>query len=117
MLLLLGMAMAFTFAWLLSAGVTNSLAHPTGDTPEGTESSQSWQPSPTTTPSSPEQSSSKTGSGEQPPAVRYADAAVFEQAPRYQGGGFAGSGLLPDEVPIIARRGELVVPPERFVRE
>jgi hypothetical protein len=27
------------------------------------------------------------------------------------------SGLLPDEVPIIARRGELVVPPERVVRE
>ena len=38
-------------------------------------------------------------------------------APRYHGGGFAGSGLLPDEVPIIARRGELVVPPERVVRE
>jgi lambda family phage tail tape measure protein len=55
--------------------------------------------------------------GEQPPAVRYADAAVFEHAPRYHGGGFAGSGLLPDEVPIIARRGELVVPPERVVRE
>ena len=33
------------------------------------------------------------------------------------GGGFAGSGLLPDEVPIIARRGELVVPAERVVRE
>jgi lambda family phage tail tape measure protein len=31
--------------------------------------------------------------GEQPPAVRYADAAVFEHAPRYLGGGFAGSGL------------------------
>ena len=42
---------------------------------------------------------------------------VFEHAPRYHGGGFAGSGLLPDEVPIIARRGELVVPPERVVRE
>jgi phage-related minor tail protein len=55
--------------------------------------------------------------GERPPAVRYADAAVFEQAPRYHGGGFAGSGLLPDEVPIIARRGELVVPPKRVVRE
>jgi lambda family phage tail tape measure protein len=55
--------------------------------------------------------------GERPPAVRYADAAVFEHAPRYHGGGFAGSGLLPDEVPIIARRGELVVPPERVVRE
>jgi lambda family phage tail tape measure protein len=54
---------------------------------------------------------------ERPPAVRYADAAVFEHAPRYHGGGFAGSGLLPDEVPIIARRGELVVPPERVVRE
>ncbi len=26
-------------------------------------------------------------------------------------------GLLPDEVPIIARNGELVVPPERIVRE
>jgi lambda family phage tail tape measure protein len=55
--------------------------------------------------------------GERVPAVRYADAAVFERAPRYHGGGFAGSGLLPDEVPIIARRGELVVPPERVVRE
>jgi lambda family phage tail tape measure protein len=54
--------------------------------------------------------------GERPPAVRYADAALFEHAPRYHGGGFAGSGLLPDEVPIIARRGELVVPPERVVR-
>ena len=39
--------------------------------------------------------------GERPPAVRYADAAVFEHAPRYHGGGFAGAGLLPDEVPII----------------
>jgi lambda family phage tail tape measure protein len=55
--------------------------------------------------------------GERPPATRYADAAAFEHAPRYHGGGFAGSGLLPDEVPIIARRGELVVPPERVVRE
>ena len=55
--------------------------------------------------------------GERPPAVRYVDAAVFEHAPRYHGGGFAGSGLLPDEVPIIARHGELVVPPERVVRE
>src|SRR5919106_455892 len=54
---------------------------------------------------------------ERAPAVRYADAAVFEHAPRYHGGGFAGSGLLPDEVPIIARRGELVVPAERVVRE
>ena len=53
----------------------------------------------------------------QPSASRYADAAVFEHAARYHGGGFAGSGLLPDEVPIIARRGELVVPPERIVRE
>jgi lambda family phage tail tape measure protein len=43
--------------------------------------------------------------GDQPPAVRYADAAVFEHAPRNHGGGFAGSGLLPDEVPIIARAG------------
>jgi lambda family phage tail tape measure protein len=55
--------------------------------------------------------------GARPPATRYADAAVFEHAPRYHGGGFAGAGLLPDEVPIIARRGELVVPPERVVRE
>jgi lambda family phage tail tape measure protein len=37
--------------------------------------------------------------GERPPATRYADAAVFEHAQRYHGGGFAGSGLLPDEVP------------------
>jgi hypothetical protein len=49
--------------------------------------------------------------------VRYADPGIFAHAPRYHGGGFAGSGLLPDEVPIIARRGELVVPPERVVRE
>jgi hypothetical protein len=55
--------------------------------------------------------------GDRPPAVRYADAEVFEQAPRYHSGGFAGSGLLPDEVPIIARRGELVVPREPVVRE
>jgi Lambda phage tail tape-measure protein (Tape_meas_lam_C) len=55
--------------------------------------------------------------GERPPAMRYADANLFEHAPRYHGGGFAGSSLLPDEVPIIARRGELVVPPERVVRE
>jgi lambda family phage tail tape measure protein len=55
--------------------------------------------------------------GDRPPAARYADSALFEHAPRYHGGGFAGSGLLPDEVPIIARRGELVVPPERVVRE
>jgi lambda family phage tail tape measure protein len=55
--------------------------------------------------------------GERPPGVRYADPGIFEHAPRYHGGGFAGSGLLPDEVPIIARRGELVVPPERVVRE
>jgi lambda family phage tail tape measure protein len=55
--------------------------------------------------------------GEQPPSIRYADPGIFEQAPRYHAGGFAGSGLLPDEVPIIARRGELVVPPERVVRE
>lgn len=26
-------------------------------------------------------------------------------------------GLLPDEVPVIARRGELVVPPEKVKRE
>jgi lambda family phage tail tape measure protein len=55
--------------------------------------------------------------GYRPPAVRYADPGLFEHAPRYHGGGFAGSGLLPDEVPIIARRGELVVPPERVVRD
>jgi hypothetical protein len=55
--------------------------------------------------------------GERPAAMRYADAAVFEHAPRYHSGGFSGSDLLPDEVPIIARRGELVVPPERVVRE
>jgi lambda family phage tail tape measure protein len=54
--------------------------------------------------------------GNRPPAMRYADTGIFEQASRYHGGGFAGSGLLPDEVPIIARRGELVVPPERLVR-
>jgi hypothetical protein len=39
-----------------------------------------------------------------------ADPSIFEHALRYHGGGFAGSGLLPDEVPITARRGELVVP-------
>jgi hypothetical protein len=55
--------------------------------------------------------------GEHPPGTRYADPGIFDQAPRYHGGGFTGSGLLPDEVPIIARRGELVVPPERIVRE
>ena len=55
--------------------------------------------------------------GERPQGVRYADAGVFEHAPRYHGGGFAGSGLLPDEVLIIARRGELVVPPERVSRD
>jgi hypothetical protein len=55
--------------------------------------------------------------GERAPAARYADSAVFDHAPRYHGGGFTGSGLLPDEVPIIARRGELVVPPDRVVRE
>jgi hypothetical protein len=55
--------------------------------------------------------------GERAPAARYADPGIFEDAPRYHGGGFAGAGLLPDEVPIIARRGELVVPGERVVRE
>ena len=57
--------------------------------------------------------------GERPPAVRYAGSGIFDHAPRYHGGGFAGSGLLPDEVPIIAKRGELVVPPDsdRVVRE
>jgi lambda family phage tail tape measure protein len=53
----------------------------------------------------------------EPSALRYADSALFDHATRYHGGGFAGAGLLPDEVPIIARRGELVVPPERVVRE
>jgi hypothetical protein len=60
--------------------------------------------------------SSRRSNQSHPPAVRYADPGVFAHAPRYHGGGF-GSGLLPDEVPIIARRGELVVPPERVVRE
>ena len=55
--------------------------------------------------------------GERPSGVRYPGAGVFEHAARYHGGGFAGSGLLPDEVPIIARRDELVVPPERVVRD
>ena len=55
--------------------------------------------------------------GGMPTATRYADPAIFDQAPRYHTGGFAGGGLLSDEVPIIARRGELVVPPERIVRE
>jgi hypothetical protein len=55
--------------------------------------------------------------GGRPPGARHADPGIFEHAPRYHGGGFAGSGLLPDEVPIIARRGELVVPAERVVRE
>ena len=49
--------------------------------------------------------------------MRPADPAVFADAPRFHGGGISGLGLLPDEVPIIARRGELVVPPERIVRE
>ena len=49
--------------------------------------------------------------------MRFANPGVFDHAPRYHAGGVAGSGLLPDEVPIIARRGELVVPPERVVRE
>jgi len=49
--------------------------------------------------------------------VSHADASIFEPAPRYHGGGFAGSGPLPDEVPISARPEELVVPPERVVRE
>jgi hypothetical protein len=34
-----------------------------------------------------------------------ADAVVLEHALRYHGGGFAGSGSLPDEVPIIAGAG------------
>ena len=55
--------------------------------------------------------------GEHPPGARYADPGIFDHAPRYHSGGFAGSGLLPDEIPIIARRGELVIPPDRVVRE
>jgi hypothetical protein len=55
--------------------------------------------------------------GAAPSATRYANAAVFDHAPRYHSAGFAGGGLLPNEVPIIARRGGLVVPPERIVRE
>jgi hypothetical protein len=55
--------------------------------------------------------------GEHPAAVRCAERTAFADAPRFHSGGFAGGGLLPDEVPIIARRGELVVPPERIVRE
>jgi lambda family phage tail tape measure protein len=55
--------------------------------------------------------------GSRPSMTRFADPSVFDQAPRYHTGGFAGGSLLPDEVPIIARRGELVVPPERIVRE
>ena len=55
--------------------------------------------------------------GVHPSGARHADPGLFDRAPRYHRGGFAGSGLLPDEVPIIARRGELVVPPERVVRE
>jgi hypothetical protein len=55
--------------------------------------------------------------GGMPSMTRFADPSVFDQAPRYHTGGFAGGSLLPDEVPIIARRGELVVPPERIVRE
>ncbi len=54
--------------------------------------------------------------GERPPGVRYADPGVFRDALATTSAAFAGSGLLPDEVPIIARRGELVVPPERVVR-
>lgn len=49
--------------------------------------------------------------------LRLADPAVFDNAPRFHSGGIAGMGLLPDEVPIIARRGEIVVPPERVRRE
>jgi hypothetical protein len=54
--------------------------------------------------------------GGMPTSTRHADPAIFDQAPRCHTGGFAGGGLLPDQVPIIARRGELVVPPERIVR-
>jgi hypothetical protein len=43
--------------------------------------------------------------GERPLAVRYADPGIFEHAPRYHGGGFAGSGLLADDSLTIARRG------------
>src|ERR687897_1155585 len=46
--------------------------------------------------------------GERPPGARHADPGIFEHAPRYHGGGFAGTGLLPDVVPIISCPGELV---------
>jgi hypothetical protein len=48
--------------------------------------------------------------GERPPAVRQADPGLFAHAPRFHGGGLIGwPGLRPDEVPIIARRGEEVL--------
>ncbi len=40
-----------------------------------------------------------------------APVSVFASAPRYHGGGVAGAPWLrPDEVPIIAKRGEVVIP-------
>jgi lambda family phage tail tape measure protein len=48
--------------------------------------------------------------GERPPAVRYAESGIFHHAPRFHAGGLVGRpGLRPDEVPIIARRGEEVL--------
>jgi lambda family phage tail tape measure protein len=55
--------------------------------------------------------------GQPAPALRYADPEIFRGAPRLHAGGIAGGGLMADEVPIIARRGELVVPPEKIRRE
>ncbi|MCC3862597.1 phage tail tape measure C-terminal domain-containing protein [Pseudemcibacter aquimaris] len=49
--------------------------------------------------------------------MKLAPVGAFDGAPRFHTGGIAGGGLLPDEVPIIARRGELVIPPERIKRE
>jgi lambda family phage tail tape measure protein len=48
--------------------------------------------------------------GERPPGVHHADPAVFHHAPRFHAGGLVDwPGLRPDEVPIIARRGEEVL--------
>jgi hypothetical protein len=48
--------------------------------------------------------------GERPPAVRHAEFGIFQHAPRFHTGGLVGwPGLRPDEVPIIARRGEEVL--------
>jgi hypothetical protein len=52
-----------------------------------------------------------------PEAYRLASPQVFRHAERLHTGGIAGMGLLPDEVPVIARKGEIVLPPERIRRE